>query len=82
MKNFSLNQIVEGRYESGRCFGTFLIIGFSYEKKERWATVKEVNPLDCSEMLSQKLSLPVVCLVPIGTKMTSRQRDRFREWIG
>tara|TARA_R110000803_G_scaffold134340_1_gene201416 strand:- start:776 stop:1030 length:255 start_codon:yes stop_codon:yes gene_type:complete len=73
-------KIVEGRFHNGLYFGTFLFVGFRVDGNTRWATVKEVNPLDWSQMLPEKLSLPVDCLVPIGSKMTVQQQDRLKKW--
>jgi hypothetical protein len=62
MIDFSLNQIVKGKFASGKYFGTFFILGFRMISGNRYAQLKEINPLDWSQMAPDVICLPLDCL--------------------
>ena len=57
MIDFSLNQIVKGKFA-----GTFFILGFRMIGENRYAQLKEINPLDWSQMATGEICLPLDCL--------------------
>tara|TARA_R110002126_G_scaffold168573_2_gene317068 strand:+ start:190 stop:375 length:186 start_codon:yes stop_codon:yes gene_type:complete len=57
MIDFSLNQIVKGKFA-----GTFFILGFRMIGENRCAQLKEINPLDWSQMAPGEICLPLDCL--------------------
>lgn len=59
MNNFSINQIVRGKFA-----GVFVILDIYIDKStgERHARLKEVNPANLSETAPGGISLPLTCI--------------------
>lgn len=61
MVDFSLNQIVKGKFA-----GTFFILGFRMIGDVRHAQLKEINPSDHSQMAQGEICLPLDCLEEVA----------------